>query len=244
MSLVAVYRLDEEGNVTRNGQLGTEDALPVTIGTTGSAAGLLGNGLIASGAAAAVSKTGGLQAALAALRSFSMAAWVKYTGTPGSGIARVILTGNGGVQQFPISFPSLAGSFSATIQNPSGNAASISSGTSPNSLGGVGVWSLITLTWDNATHTAKIYVNDVLKTTKVYTVAEDETLTGDLAFDSNWDSLTISARTNMIIDQLMIDDTVVDLATVQAWYNGGAGYDPTAEEESPPVSGLLLLGIG
>lgn len=242
MSLVAVYRLDEEGNVTRNGALGSEDALSVASGTTGSAAALLGNGLTASGAAASVSKTGGVQAALAAVRSFSVAAWVKYTGTPGTGTARILLAA--GLQQLQLTFPALTASFSGSITSSIGDFGTTSSGTTPNSLGGVGVWTLVTLTWDNPTHTAKIYVNDILKATKIYTVAEDENLAEDVTFSTDWTALTIAARTNMIIDQVMIDDAVVDLATVEAWYNGGAGLDPTAEEESPPAGGLLLLGIG
>jgi hypothetical protein len=243
MSLVAVYRLDEVGNVTRNGSVGGEDALPVTAGTTGNAIGLLGNGLTAVGAAATVSKTGGLVAAIAGLRSFTVSYWVKYTAAPGAGSASVSLRSTSNEFLFLLTIPSLTSSFTANIYSNVADAAeaAVNPNVTPNSQGGTGIWHHVAVSWDNAAHTFAFYINGALRFTSPMTVAVNPALTGDVTFSLDWTRLFISARTNMIIDQVMLDNTAVDLATVQAWYNSGAGYDPTAPVSSVNGNKRMLL---
>lgn len=219
MSYVAVYRFDETGAGSRAGQLGTEDAFTTSSGTVAEAAGLLGNGLTSSTATGAMNNlalAGPVKSAL----TLTVGVWVKHTSLAAA--TRFRLTNSVGGQYFWLVVPATTGTYGVRVVDDSGINSLLSSGVSAS----FGVWNHLAYSWNNSTSTLKIYINGALAATHVLTIASGFSVNFQLT--GNWDQQDITLRNNLVYDQLLITNAEEPLATFQQWYNGGAGYDPTA----------------
>lgn len=231
MALVAAYRFDESGSVTRNGQIGSEPALEVTSGTVDSGTGILDSAAHFAGgfSTQTLSASAGI---LASLRSFSVSLWVKHVDDFGMSADRLTMISATGSLALQLGRPGAAAMLSQVVDG--GDLVEVA-GSNPTQ----GAWHHLVMTWDNAAHELKFYVDGSL-------VGTDTDAAVTLADDFTSITLQTQFQNEKLVDMLLIDNTAVDLATVQEWHNSGAGFDPTAGgggASNGPIN-LLTMGCG
>jgi hypothetical protein len=230
MALVAAYRFDEEGDVTREGSVGTEPSLTVIAGVTDDAPGLLGNALVPSGGPIQIGRNSADLGTLASLRDFSISIWVRFAGAT-AGQPRVEAN-DGDSASFQISFgiPDGGGISAVDLSTLQGST----------SLFGpqldIGQWYHFVFTHDNTTGENKLYVDGVDLVTD---------FSATLLFTNDWTTMALTIWPVGQFDMLVVYDEVIDGATVAQLYNGGAGFDPTDEGGGDSSNqNLLTMGCG